>query len=216
LQRSPAATRRAYHFVVLVAFFVTACGGAPATTPALPAADSTTTGRTSAVAGAATATTADTTMAVASSTATVAPAIATVAAATATPLQPTAVPTATVPPPTATAAPALATSAPPTVVPAAATGAATDSAAVARGKAIFLSSVGCALCHTINGLSSGDQGPNLTHIASQPYDSLPNDPAFLRRWITNPQAIKPGTIMPDLGLSPAQVNDLVAFLETMK
>ena len=87
---------------------------------------------------------------------------------------------------------------------------------MARGKAIFLSSVGCNLCHTIDGLSTGDVGPNLTHIASRPYDSLPNDPAFLRRWITNPQAIKPGTLMPDLGLSAAQVSDLVAFLETMK
>jgi len=45
---------------------------------------------------------------------------------------------------------------------------------------------------------------------------LSNDPAFLHRWIKNPQAIKPSTIMPDLGLSDQQINDLVAYLETLR
>jgi cytochrome c oxidase subunit II len=90
-----------------------------------------------------------------------------------------------------------------------------DPAAVARGKAIF-TSVGCSLCHTIQGVSTGSQGPNLTHIAAQPYDGLPNDPAFLRRWVANPQAIKPGTLMPDLGLSAEQVDDVVAYLGTLR
>lgn len=134
-------------------------------------------------------------------------------AVTATPPLPTAAPTAT-PGATATARPAPTATTTPR--PKATTTPAVDQAAVARGKAIFLSTVGCALCHTINGLSTGDQGPNLTHIAGQPYDGLPNDPAFLRRWITNPQAIRPGTLMPDLGLTPAQVSDLVAFLETLR
>jgi cytochrome c oxidase subunit 2 len=65
-------------------------------------------------------------------------------------------------------------------------------------------------------VSDGTQGPNLSHIASQPYGSLPNDPAFLRRWIANPQAIKPGTLMPDLNLSEQQVNDVVAYLGTLR
>jgi cytochrome c2 len=153
------------------------------------------------------------------STATVAPTLAPTVAVTETPTVTTASvasPTATTVPPTATpiVAPAAAPQTP-TKAPAP-TATQTPDPAVARGKAIFLSSVGCNLCHTIDGLSTGDVGPNLTHIASTPYDSLPNDPAFLQRWITNPQAIKPGTLMPDLGLSPGQVNDLVAFLETMK
>lgn len=125
----------------------------------------------------------------------------------------TATPTPLPPSPTATSARPKATSRPPTA-PAQVSG--VDAAAAARGRAIFLSDVGCKLCHTINGLSSGDQGPNLTHIASQPYDGLPNDPAFLHRWLTNPQAIKPGTLMPDLGLTPQQIDDLVAFLETLR
>ncbi len=75
---------------------------------------------------------------------------------------------------------------------------------------------GCGLCHTIDGVSTGNQGPNLTHIASQPYDGLPNDPAFLRRWIKDPTAIRPSTLMPNLGLTDAQVNAVVAYLESMK
>ncbi|MCL4544081.1 MAG: c-type cytochrome [Chloroflexi bacterium] len=100
----------------------------------------------------------------------------------------------------------------PAGVPAANPVTAQQQAAAARGKQLFLT-VGCALCHTIDGVSNGNQGPNLTHIATQPYDHLPNDPAFLKRWIKNPQAIKPGILMPDLGLSDAQVNDIVAYLE---
>jgi len=51
------------------------------------------------------------------------------------------------------------------------------------------------------------RGPILATSPPNPYGSLPNDPAFLRRWIANPQAIKPGTLMPDLNLSEQQVND---------
>ena len=79
--------------------------------------------------------------------------------------------------PTATPSPTLAPPATATSQP--------NPATVAHGKAIF-TSVGCSLCHTIQGVSDGTQGPNLSHIASQPYGSLPNDPAFLRRWIANP------------------------------
>ena len=128
------------------------------------------------------------------------------ASAVAVPVAPSAT---TVPAATATVVPKAPPTATPTPAPT------VDTAAAARGKAIYLSSVGCNVCHQIDGLSTGDQGPNLTHIASRPYDSMPNDAAFLRRWIANPQAIKPGTLMPNLGLSTAQINDLVVYLETL-
>lgn len=133
------------------------------------------------------------------------PATATVPPATPTALPPRPAPLA----PTATRPPLATATTVPTVLPV------PDPAAVARGKAIF-TSVGCSLCHTIQGVSTGSQGPNLTHIAAQPYDGLPNDPAFLRRWVANPQAIKPGTLMPDLGLSAEQVDDVVAYLGTLR
>ena len=150
-------------------------------------------------------------------------AVATTVTATAT-VQPTAAPTlaptvttAPAPSPAATAVPTVAPT--PTTAPATPT-AAVDAAAVARGKALF-ASAGCALCHTIQGVSTGNQCPDLTHIAtapipSPPWDKLPNDPAFLQRWIKNPQAIKPGNLMPDLGLTDQQVSDVVAFLETQR
>jgi cytochrome c oxidase subunit 2 len=47
-------------------------------------------------------------------------------------------------------------------------------------------------------------------------DTLPNTPENMKRWITNPSTIKPGTMMPPLGLSDKESDDLVAFLETLK
>ena len=60
--------------------------------------------------------------------------------------------------------------------------------------------------------------PDLTHVASRSTlasDTIPNTPAKLRAWIANPQAIKPGVRMPDLGLSSRQVAEIAAYLETL-
>ena len=45
---------------------------------------------------------------------------------------------------------------------------------------------------------------------------IPNDPADLAAWIANPQAIKPGDRMPDLGLPSRAVAELVAYLESLR
>ncbi len=88
----------------------------------------------------------------------------------------------------------------------------------ATGKTLFMSSQ-CASCHRIAGTAAqGTVGPDLTHVASRTTLAsltIPNTPGQLAAWITNPQAIKPGTRMPDLGLSRAQVASLVAYLETL-
>jgi cytochrome c oxidase subunit 2 len=78
----------------------------------------------------------------------------------------------------------------------------------------------CKSCHTIAGLPSfGDIGPNLSHVASR--DTLAagvisNTPENLAAWLRDPQVIKPGNHMPNLGLTDAQINDLVTFLEKLK
>jgi cytochrome c oxidase subunit 2 len=86
------------------------------------------------------------------------------------------------------------------------------------GQRLFMSSQ-CASCHRIAGTAAqGTVGPDLTHVASRTTLAsltIPNTPAQLAAWITNPQAIKPGTRMPDLGLSHAEVSQLVAYLETL-
>ncbi len=93
------------------------------------------------------------------------------------------------------------------------------SAQAQAGKRLFMTSQ-CASCHTIAGTpAQGDIGPDLTHLATRTAlasDEIPNRPAWLASWIHNPQAIKPGDRMPDLGLSDHEVSDLVAYLDTLR
>jgi len=88
-----------------------------------------------------------------------------------------------------------------------------------RGKQVFESGP-CALCHAISGTDAGSHaGPDLTHLASRPTlgaGALPNDRAHLLAWLADPQAHKPGTNMPDPKLSPAQLTDVVAYLEGLR
>ena len=90
---------------------------------------------------------------------------------------------------------------------------------LAAGERLFMDSQ-CASCHTIGGTSArGAIGPNLTHIGSRTSiasDTLANTPKNLAAWIRNPQAIKPGVLMPDLGLSRTQVRELVTYLESLR
>ena len=89
----------------------------------------------------------------------------------------------------------------------------------AQGKDTFMTSA-CVGCHTINGTQAqGITGPNLTHVGSRGAlagHTLPNTPEDMARWIADPQAVKPGTLMPDVGLSDDQVNAVVAYLESLK
>ena len=94
----------------------------------------------------------------------------------------------------------------------------TDSSA-RRGYDVFVQRT-CVMCHTISGTPAGSNvGPELTHIASRPSiaaGSLPNTRVNLARWILNPQLIKPGVRMPPNALSPADMNALLDYLETLK
>jgi cytochrome c2 len=79
---------------------------------------------------------------------------------------------------------------------------------VERGRALFRDK-GCIACH-VNERVDGPQGemggigPILTDYR--------NDPALLQRWLSDPAAVKPGTLMPNLHLSEAEIQDLIAFL----
>lgn len=88
----------------------------------------------------------------------------------------------------------------------------------AAGEAFFLNGP-CAGCHAIDGTTAaGTVGPNLTHFASLPQIAgvVPNDEQNLRAWLANPPAVKPGTGMPNLNLTPAQIDNLVAYLQSLK
>jgi cytochrome c oxidase subunit 2 len=78
----------------------------------------------------------------------------------------------------------------------------------------------CAMCHNITGTSAGGRSaPDLTHIASRSTlgaGTLPNTRGHLAGWIADPQAIKPGNRMPPPGLSGAELQAVLAYLESLK
>jgi len=74
----------------------------------------------------------------------------------------------------------------------------------------------CIGCHMINGAGATGPGPDLSHIGSQPYDGLGNSASDLTKWLQDPQAVKPGTIMPKLPLTQPQIDALVQYLLTLK
>ncbi len=78
----------------------------------------------------------------------------------------------------------------------------------------------CSSCHQIRGTgATATVGPDLTHLqtrTSLAALTIPNTPSSLAAWIRNPQAIKPGVRMPDLGLSSSQISLLVSYLQGLK
>jgi cytochrome c oxidase subunit 2 len=88
-----------------------------------------------------------------------------------------------------------------------------------RGERVFLSQR-CSDCHTLRGTSArGTIGPDLTHVATRSTLAaltIPNTARWLSRWISDPQQIKPGTKMPALKLSAAEVRSLVAYLRSLR
>lgn len=91
--------------------------------------------------------------------------------------------------------------------------------AEARGREVFLSRT-CPMCHAVQGTPAGSaNGPDLTHLASRSTLAsglINNTRGNLAGWIVNPQAIKPGSLMPPNALSPADLHDLIAYLESLR
>ncbi|WP_348543552.1 cytochrome c oxidase subunit II [Chthoniobacter sp.] len=91
--------------------------------------------------------------------------------------------------------------------------------AAARGLAIF-KQMTCASCHAIGGTGMEARiGPDLTHFASRKQigaGAVENTPENLRRWLTNPQDVKPGVQMPNFKFRADQLSDLVAYFGTLK
>ena len=98
----------------------------------------------------------------------------------------------------------------------------------ANGKTLF---VRCAVCHKTAKDAGNGLGPNLFAIggrkagtvASFAYSDAMKNSAItwseekLEAYITNPKAVVPGNRMAFAGLSnPAQVNDIVAYLMSLK
>ncbi|CAB3814946.1 hypothetical protein LMG26689_00110 [Achromobacter animicus] len=77
----------------------------------------------------------------------------------------------------------------------------------------------CVTCHAIPGVPGAWNyvGPALDQMGERPFIAgvLPNTPANMERWLRNPPAVKPGTAMPDLGVSEQDARDIAAFLRTL-
>ncbi len=88
----------------------------------------------------------------------------------------------------------------------------------AAGAAVFAGSA-CALCHTVRGTPAGGRlGPDLTHLAGRgtiAAGTLANTRGNLAGWIANPQALKPGAVMPLVPLSPTELQVLVTYLQSL-
>jgi cytochrome c oxidase subunit 2 len=89
----------------------------------------------------------------------------------------------------------------------------------ASGRRVF-ERTACLNCHAINGTNgNGRFGPDLTHLMSRrtiASGAAENNPEMLRLWIQNPDAIKPGALMPAMKLSGNELDALVQYLETLQ
>jgi len=78
----------------------------------------------------------------------------------------------------------------------------------------------CAACHYIPEVqgANGDAGPSLRHMGRLSYiaGSIPNQPENMIRFLQNPPAVKPGTLMPALGISEAEARHMAAFMYTLR
>ncbi len=86
-----------------------------------------------------------------------------------------------------------------------------------RGEAMFIQ-YGCGGCHRLAHVrkASGAVGPSLDGVAVRAViaGKLNNSPDNLEYWIRDPQAVSPGTAMPDLNVGKRDARDITAFLYT--
>ncbi len=90
----------------------------------------------------------------------------------------------------------------------------------ARRGAAAIEHYGCGSCHIIPGISGaqGRAGASLNGIASRIYIAgvLQNTPENMVRWIENPPAVDPKTVMPNLGVNERDAKDIAGYLYTLK
>jgi cytochrome c oxidase subunit 2 len=90
---------------------------------------------------------------------------------------------------------------------------------VARGQKLFAVKA-CVGCHAVRAVGAPTMtGPNLAGIGDRTSIAsgwLPNTDDNLARWLHNPQAVKVGVLMPNLGLTDDDITALVAYLRSLR
>jgi cytochrome c oxidase subunit II len=93
-----------------------------------------------------------------------------------------------------------------------------DAGAIA-GRRVFQSNA-CMNCHAVAGTpGDGRFGPDLTHLMSRATiaaGAANNTHDNLRLWVQDPSAIKPGSLMPAMKLSDADLDAVVSYMETLR
>jgi cytochrome c oxidase subunit II len=93
----------------------------------------------------------------------------------------------------------------------------TDELAV-QGQEVFLDN-SCVYCHAVDGTPAvGEVGPDLTDFADRytiGAGIYPNNRGNLGGWIVDPDAMKPGVLMPGTRLEGEELQALLAYLETL-
>jgi cytochrome c oxidase subunit 2 len=91
----------------------------------------------------------------------------------------------------------------------------TSNPTAADGQTVFMHNA-CINCHTIAGTAAtGRFGPDLTHLASRDTIAsgpIQNTPENLRKWIDNPDSMKPGSRMPAMHLKDHDLDVITAYL----
>jgi cytochrome c oxidase subunit 2 len=94
-----------------------------------------------------------------------------------------------------------------------------DNPQLRDAKATF-ESLSCVNCHTVRGTPAvGRFGPDLTHLMSRQTIGagvLTNTTANLRAWVNDPQDAKPGCFMPSMKLTDQELDQVVAYLQSLR
>lgn len=90
---------------------------------------------------------------------------------------------------------------------------------VEHGKQL-VTSYNCGACHAITDMphAIGRVGPPLTGFADRMFiaGELPNEPRNLVRWLMDPPAVEPGTVMPNMGIPAREARDIAGYLYTLR
>src|SRR5262245_60039913 len=90
---------------------------------------------------------------------------------------------------------------------------------VVAGRRIF-ETTACINCHTIRGtVANGRFGPDLTHLMSRATiasGAAENTTENLRLWLKNPDAIKPGSLMPAMKMSDVELDALTRYMASLR
>lgn len=67
----------------------------------------------------------------------------------------------------------------------------------------------CISCHTI-GRDGGTVGPTLDQLSNRRSEE------WLRRWLKDPNEVKPGTKMPNFDFTPSEIDELISYMRNLR